>query len=187
MFYIMFYSPWLLDSTTPGYILKELLGQYIFPLFQKDKILKLHSGAWVLYLPSPPFIKGPILYPGVHLTFLVSYSGEYQEMAFGMHLTHRPTRNIWSYESDPVSQRRFHSVCTAVFFAPPFFLHCCSLTTERLNISQKERNPNPISQKERLGVIFRVRGAQCTQHTWAHISVHLHINFEPRHILAPLF
>ena len=75
----------------------------------------------MLYLPSPPFIKGPILYPGVHLTFLVSYSGEYQEMAFGMHLTHRPTRYIWSYESYPVSQRRLHSVCTAVFFVPPFF------------------------------------------------------------------
>ena len=35
------------------------------------------------------------LYTGVHITFLVSYSGEYQEMVFGTH----PTRTIWSYET----------------------------------------------------------------------------------------
>ena len=49
---------------------------------------------------------------GVHITSLQSYSVEYQEMVFGTHPRHSSTRNIGSYETQPVSQR---------FFASPFF------------------------------------------------------------------
>ena len=83
-----------------------------------------------------------------------------------------PKRNSWSYETDPVSQRRFHFQysSTAVFFAPLFFLsNYSSLTTERLNISQKERCNQLILRSSPVCA----RGSQHTQPTWAHISVRL--------------
>ena len=58
----------------------------------------------------------------VYTLFLVSYSGEYQEMVFDTHPTHTPTRNIsFRFTKEiPFSVHNLHNYTTAVFFCSTF-------------------------------------------------------------------
>ena len=75
-------------------------------------------------------------YTGVHITFLVSYSGEYQEMVFGKHPTHTP-----HVTSDLVKRTKFHKGDYILWFHfSIFFLNQTAATWPRSVWISNKRN-----------------------------------------------